>query len=260
MLGLGSGRRPPFRSRPWTIGVLRELQDDDPAALDALRRQAAVESDPTALVSELLAVGRYAGSSTGPGIRRRSRRGCGRGRITGMPTSGWRLRRRVLAAAVPAVVTGTGRAVARTVSVAGEDPPADAPWRPIRHVSVAQVADLLAPYPQEAATLVHGLAGHHSADLRTKALFAAGIHLAHWRSPAPDLWETVASGLEGESGVPLAALDVLARGGRAVAPYADRVVRVVRVVERSGAGAQTQASDKAVKALIAMEDDRAPNL
>ncbi|MEV6734067.1 hypothetical protein [Streptomyces sp. NPDC051364] len=45
--------------------VLRELPDDGPAPLDALRRQAAVESDPTALVSGLLAVGRYTGSGTG---------------------------------------------------------------------------------------------------------------------------------------------------------------------------------------------------
>ncbi|MFJ8025861.1 hypothetical protein [Streptomyces sp. NPDC096311] len=237
--------------------VLRELPDDDPAALDALRRQAAVESDPTALVSELLAVGRYAGSGTGtwdpaevaawlrPWLHHRN----AHVRLAAAKA--------VLTAGVPAAVTGTGRTVARTVSVAGEDPPADAPWKPVRHVSVAQFADLMAPYPQEAAALVHGLARHHSADLRAKALLAAGIQLGHWRSPAPDLWETVAMGLEDETRVASAALEVLARGGRAVAPYADRVFRFV---ERSGVGAQTQDNDTAVTALIAMEDDRAPFL
>ncbi|MFF1838720.1 hypothetical protein ACFVXE_31695 [Streptomyces sp. NPDC058231] len=42
--------------------LLREIPDDAPTALAALRRQAAVESDPTALVSQLLAVRRFVAS------------------------------------------------------------------------------------------------------------------------------------------------------------------------------------------------------
>ncbi|MYS11879.1 hypothetical protein GTW71_36880, partial [Streptomyces sp. SID6041] len=40
--------------------ALRSIRCTDPAALDALRQRAAVEDDPTALVSQLLAVGRSA--------------------------------------------------------------------------------------------------------------------------------------------------------------------------------------------------------
>lgn len=157
--------------------VLRELPDDDPAALDALRRRAAVESDPTALISELLAVGRYAGSGTGawdpaevaawlrPWLDHRN--------AHVRPAAA----KAVLTAGVPEAVTGTGRAVARTVSLAGEDPPADTPWNPVRQVSVAQFADLMAPHSRKATALVHGLAGQRSVDLRTKALPAAGIQL-----------------------------------------------------------------------------------
>ncbi|MEJ8646023.1 hypothetical protein WKI68_41970 [Streptomyces sp. MS1.HAVA.3] len=43
--------------RTGSAWVLRAIRCEDPAALDAVRRQAAVEDDPTALVSQLLTVG-----------------------------------------------------------------------------------------------------------------------------------------------------------------------------------------------------------
>lgn len=53
---------PSAEVRTGAAWVLRGLRQEDPAALDALRGQAAVERDPTALVSQLLAVGVLSGS------------------------------------------------------------------------------------------------------------------------------------------------------------------------------------------------------
>lgn len=53
---------PSARVRTGASWALRELGHEDPTTLDALRRQAAVERDPTALVSHLLAVGVLSGT------------------------------------------------------------------------------------------------------------------------------------------------------------------------------------------------------
>ncbi|MEV6574213.1 hypothetical protein [Streptomyces sp. NPDC051577] len=119
---------------------------------------------------------------------------------------------------------------------------------------VERFAELSAPYPYESAALFEGLAGHRHADLRRAAVLAAGARLRYWRDRAPELWEAVAAGLDDEPDVASASVAVLAGGGAAAAPYADRLVRHV---ERSGGIACAGNADLALRALVGMDDDRA---
>ncbi|MGW6950825.1 hypothetical protein [Streptomyces xanthophaeus] len=238
--------------------VLREVRCEDPAALDALRQQAAAEDDPTALVSQLLAVGTLSNLPF----------------CTADPAeaAAWfrpwlehehchvqlAAARGVLSAGAPdtgADTTGAGRATARALGVIGNGPLPDVPyWPGGRYRRVERIAQLLAPHPDEAADLVAALADHARTDLREAAVVAAGARLRYWRDPAPEVWETVAAGLDDESGVASASLDVFARGGAAAAPYADRLVRFV---ERYGDTRHSHSIATAVRALAGMGDDRA---
>ncbi|MEV6676185.1 hypothetical protein AB0N09_04860 [Streptomyces erythrochromogenes] len=113
---------------------------------------------------------------------------------------------------------------------------------------------LSAPHPHTSAALLGATAGHRKAVSRRVAVLAAGARLRYWRDPAPELWETVAAGLDDEREVASAAVEVLAEGGAAAAPCADRLVRHV---ERSGGITVTGDAGPALQALIGMDDDRA---
>ncbi|MEJ8646024.1 hypothetical protein WKI68_41975 [Streptomyces sp. MS1.HAVA.3] len=129
--------------------------------------------------------------------------------------------------------------MARTFTATGRGSLPDVPWWPGGKGPVGRFAELLAPHPQETATLVHALEAHERTDLRKAAVVAAGARLRYWRDPAAELWETVATGLDDESGVAWESLEVFARGGAAAAPYADRLVRYV---ERAGTAADRNRS------------------
>lgn len=236
--------------------VLRTIGCVEPAALDALRRQAAVEDDATALTSQLLAVGQL------------SRLPSCTDRAGGAGTAAWlrpwlehedalvRLAaaRGILSAGTPGdpdATAGTGRAVASALAATGCGPLPEVPWWPDGYGPVKPLARLLAPHPPQASALVHTLTGHAGAELREAAVVTAGALLSHWRDPGAEPWETVAAALDDEP-VTSAALDVFARGGAAAAPYADRLVRYV--VERS---ADPYYSGMAVRGLVGMDDDRA---
>ncbi|MEU9105640.1 hypothetical protein AB0D54_14910 [Streptomyces xanthophaeus] len=249
---------PAAGARAGAAFVLREIRCEDPAALDVLRRQASAEDDLTALISQLLAVGtlsRLPSCTTGPSegaawfrpwlehedpqVQLAAARGV---LSTGTPDSG-------------ADAAGAGRAVARALVVIGSGSLPDVPWWPGgRYQRVPRIAQLLAPHPDEAADLVAALAGHSRTELREAAVVAARARLRYWRDPAPELWETVAAGLDDESGVASESLDVFARGGAAAAPYADRLVRYV---ERYGDTRHSHSIGTAVRALAGMGDDRA---
>lgn len=237
--------------------LLRELRGQDPAVLGALRKQAAEEPDPTALVAQLLAVGRLSGSED-PG-----------------ETTGWvrpwldhrdahvRLAAAwaVLLVAAPDGAEGTGRRLAEIFAEIGNGRLPDVPWGYYRFTPIEQCARPLSAHPLEAAALVDGLSRHRNADLREEAVTVAGMQLRYWRHPSAHLWETVAAGLEDEAGVATEALEVFARGGTAAAPYADRLARFAKRsgLDRFGSRPDPEcpSTDYAVQALVGIGDDRA---
>ncbi|MDK9497225.1 hypothetical protein QEZ40_001881 [Streptomyces katrae] len=233
--------------------VLRSIRCSQTAVLDALRQRAAVEDDPTALVSQLLAVGELSGDREWllPWLDH------------GHPLVGLAAARGVLAS--PGTGTGTGgdtgtaegaagRAVARGLAAAGGQRLPDVPWWPLGFEAVQRFAELSAPHPDASAALFEAAAGHRSADLRRAAVVAAGARLRYWRDPAPELWAAVAAGLDDEPDVASASVEALAEGGAAAAPCADPLVRHV---ERAGDAAHAVATGQALRALVGMGDDRA---
>lgn len=231
--------------------VLRELRRNDPATLDVLRRQAAEEEDPAALVSQLLAVGALSASGSPEPVTAQWARPWLDHRHVQVRLAAARA---VLLMAAPGEARGTGRRVAEAFAEIGTGALPEVPWWPAGYAPVGRFADLLAAHPQEAQALVDGLARHRNPRLRREAVSAAGRQLRHWRNPPAGLWETVAAGLEDESEVAGEAATVFARGGNAAAPYADRLVRFV---EGFGLGAHTASGNGAVRALAGMGDDRA---
>ncbi|MFD3875436.1 hypothetical protein [Streptomyces sp. NPDC058623] len=225
--------------------VLRSIGCTDPAALDALRQRAAVEDDPTALVSQLLAVGRSV----------QDREWLRSWLDHPHPLVALAAARGVLVRGGAHPADGTaGRAVARGLAAAGKQRLPDVPWWPLGYEPDQRFAKRSAPYPHASAALVEATARHPRAELRCVAVLAAGARLRYWRDPAPELWETVAAGLDDEHEVASASVEVLADGGAAAAPYADRLVRHV---ERSGGAAVAGNAGLALRALVGMADDRA---
>ncbi|MFD0380953.1 hypothetical protein [Streptomyces sp. NPDC127112] len=224
---------------------LRSIRCAEPAVLGALRRQAAVEEDPTALVSQLLAVGAL---SEDPEWF--------------LPWLDHSHPLVALAAARGVLVSGgadtadgaAGRAVARGLAATGTQRLPDVPWWPLAHDPAGHFAELSAPCPPESAALFEAVAGHRRTELRRAAVSAAGARLRYWRDPAPELWAAVAAGLDDEPAVASVSVEVLAGGGAAAAPYADQLVRHV---ERSGGAARAADADLALRALVGMGDDRA---
>lgn len=227
--------------------VLRSIRCADPAALDALRRRASVEDDPTALVSQLLALGELSQDREWflPWLDH------------GHPLVALAAARGMLASGGGGTAEGAaGRAVARGLAAAGKQRLPDVPWWPLGFEPVERFAELSAPYPYESAALFEAVAGHRHADLRRAAVLAAGARLRYWRDRAPELWAAVEAGLDDEPDVASVSVEVLAGGGAAAAPYADRLVRHV---ERSGGIACAGNADLALRALVGMDDDRAAN-
>ncbi|MEV7520646.1 hypothetical protein [Streptomyces sp. NPDC091371] len=232
--------------------LLRALRVEDPAALEALRQQAAVESDRTALVSQLLAVAAVSGAAdraaTVEWLRPRLDHGHVQVRLAAA--------RSMLLLATPDGVRGTGHRLAEAFAEIGDGPLPEVPWWPHDHTPVRRFADGLTAHPGEAAALVDGLARHPSPRLRAEAVMEAGKQLRYWRDPSPGLWATIGAGLEDEAAeVAAAAVDVLAGAGSAAAPYADRIVAVT---ER--ASSVTVGRYAALRALVGIEDPRAPSL
>ncbi|MET9467840.1 hypothetical protein ABZY44_24155 [Streptomyces sp. NPDC006544] len=246
---LVSDRSAGVRARAaWAV---RELRRDDPATLDVLRRQAAEERDPTALVSQLLAVGALSGSGAPEaGIARWPRPWLDHKHVQVRLAAA----RAVLLTAAPGDARGTGRRVAGAFAEIGGGALSEVPWWPLGYDPIERFAELLAAQPQEAQALVDGLARHRDPRLRRKAVGAAGRQLRHWRNPSGRLWETVAAGLEDDPEVADEAASVFARGGNAAAPYADRLVGFV---EGFGLTPRSASTDRAVQALAGMGDDRA---
>ncbi|WP_405982820.1 hypothetical protein [Streptomyces sp. NBC_00158] len=225
--------------------VLRSIRCAEPAALDALRRAAAVEDDPTALVAQLMAVGQPSQEKEWllPWLDH------------GNPMVALAAARGVLASGDGDAADGAaGRAVARGLAAAGGERLAEVPWWPLGYEPVRRFAELSAPYPYESAALFEALAGHRHGDLRRAAVVTAGARLRYWRGPAPELWAAVAAGLDDEPDVASASVEVLAAGGTAAAPCADPLVRHV---EHSGGVGCAANADPAVRALVGMGDDRA---
>lgn len=152
--------------RTGSAWVLRAIRCEDPAALDAVRRQAAVEDDPTALVSQLLTVGTLSGLSSSV-VADPSQEGRAWLRPWlehAHPLVRLAAAEGVLSAGTPdgEVTAGAGRAVARTFTDTGRGSLPDVPWWPGGNGPVGRFAELLAPHPQETATLgrVGALADH----------------------------------------------------------------------------------------------------
>lgn len=239
---------PSAQVRAAAAWLLRGLRGSDPAALEALRGQASRESDPTALVSQLLAVGALSGSGD-------------------QAVAGWvrpwldhadplvRLAaaRAVLLTAAPGGSTGTGHRIAGAFCELGTGSLPQVPWWPAAYTPVERYTDQLAAHPREAEALVEVLARQPDPDLRVEAVRAAGKQLHYWRSPSAHLWETLAAGLEDEDRVAGAAVEVLAGIGAAAAPYADRIFGLV---DRAHATGWTR-HPAAMRALVHIEDRRA---
>ncbi|MCJ0873193.1 hypothetical protein [Streptomyces sp. AP-93] len=227
--------------------VLRGLRQEDPAALDALRRQAAVERDSTALVSQLLAVGVLSGPGDRPAAAEWARAWLDqRDPLVRLASA------RVVLTAAPGGAQGAGRRVAGVFAEIGTGRLPEVPWSE-GYKSVDRYAVQVAAHPREGEALVEGLARHRDPALRAQAVRAAGLQLRSWRRPAAHLWETVAAGLEDEPEVADEALVALAGCGSAAAPYADRIVRAV---ERP-VGPGWRGSHAALGALVRFEDPRA---
>ncbi|MFJ7990514.1 hypothetical protein [Streptomyces sp. NPDC096351] len=248
------GHRAPG-ARTGAAWVLRSIRCTDPSALDALRQRAAVEDDPSALVSQLLAVGMLAQDRewllpwlehTHPLVALAAARGVLARGGAHPATAG--------PAAVDPADGAAGRAVARGLAAAGKQRLPDVPWWPLGYEPDKRFATRSAPHPHASAALVEATAGHVRVELRRVAVLAAGARLRYSRDPAPGLWETVAGGLDDEREVASASVEVLANGGTAAAPCADRLVRHV---ERSGGAAVADDGDLALRALVGMADDRA---
>lgn len=225
--------------------VLRSIRCADTAALDALRRLAAVEDDPTALTAQLLAVGELSEEREWflPWLDH------------GHPLVALAAARGVLTSGGADTRDGAvGRAVARGLAAAGRERLPDVPWWPLGHEPVRRFAELSAAHPYESAALFEAVAGRRNVNLRRAAVLTAGARLRYWRDPAPELWAAVAAGLDDEPDVASASVEVLAGGGAAAAPYADLLVRHV---ERSGGAAGASNADLALRALIGMGDSRA---
>ncbi|MEV7546608.1 hypothetical protein, partial [Streptomyces sp. NPDC089915] len=152
--------------------VLRSVRCAEPAALEALRRRAAVEDDPTALVSQLLALGELSDD----------RRWLLPWLDHGQPLVALAAARGVLApggtdlANIPDTAHGAaGRAVARGLAaVAGTARLPDVPWWPLGYHPAEHFAERSAPYPHESAALITAAAGHRHTHLRRAAVLAAG--------------------------------------------------------------------------------------
>lgn len=239
---------PSAEVRTGAAWVLRGLREADPAALEALRRQASGESDPTALVSQLLAVGVLSGPGN-PAVAEWARPWLEHRQ----PLVRLAAAQAVLLTAGPGGAGGTGLRIAEVFAEIGPGTLPEVPWWPEGYPPVARNADRLADRPREARALVDALARHRSPSLRAQAVRAAGGQLRRRRHPAPHLWETVAAGLEDEPEVTDEALLALAGCGSAAAPYADRIVRAV---ERPAAPGW-QGSHAALRALVRFEDPRA---
>lgn len=227
--------------------VLRSVRCAEPAALEALRRRAAVEDDPTALVSQLLALGELSDD----------RRWLLPWLDHGQPLVALAAARGVLAPGGTDIADGAaGRAAARGLAaVAGTGRLPDIPWWPLGYHPAEHFAERAAPYPNEAAALITAAAGHRHAHLRRAAVRAAGARLRYSRERAPELWAAIAAGLDDEPAVASASVEVFADGGTEAAPYADLLVRHA---ERSGGAAgHTADADLVLRALVGMGDDRA---
>ncbi|MFD7029556.1 hypothetical protein ACFWAR_16105 [Streptomyces sp. NPDC059917] len=244
--------------------VLRTIRCADPDAPGALRQQASVEADPTALASQLLAVGILSGlSPASPGASAAA------AAETGAWLRPWLEHDQPLvrlaaaqgtldtdAAGAPDGAPGTGDAVARTLTAIGTDALPERPWWPTGYAPAERLGRLLAPYPPQAAALVRALAREPRKELREVAVKTAGARLRYWRDPAPDLWETVAAALD-EPELAYTALEVFLRGGGAAAPYADRLVGYVERSWIGGPRPRTHNVDTAIRTLVALGEDRA---
>ncbi|MFF7159298.1 hypothetical protein [Streptomyces sp. NPDC008139] len=231
----------------WFLG---EMPGDDTSSPDALRGQAAVETDSTALQSQLLALGTLSasGAVTEEGWFQPWR---------GHPDALVRLAavKAMLPVVTTAGVAGLGHVAGNVFAEIGITTLPDVPWWPHGRELINGIADPLQAHPQEAVELVRALSRAPKADPRRAAVVAARSQLRYWRRPAAGLWETVVAGLDDEDQVASAALDVLAEGGSAVAPYADRLIRFVE--ERATPANRATAVDKALQALVGAADDRA---
>ncbi|MFJ1582538.1 hypothetical protein ACIOC1_04395 [Streptomyces sp. NPDC088197] len=230
---------------------LGEVPGDDASALDGLRKQAAAESDPTALQAQLLALGSLSAH----------------GAVT--DASWFRpwlthpdplVRLAAIRAALPTATTsaaarGLGGTAGSAFVAFGAASLPDVPWGSQGREAVRGFAEPLRAQPREARELVGALTGAPRADLRRAALVAADAQLRYWRRPSAGLWEAVVAGLDDEDRVRAQALDILAGGGAAVTPYADRLARFVQ--EQDRAATSTSTVDLAVRALMGAADDRA---
>ncbi|WP_327256150.1 hypothetical protein [Streptomyces sp. NBC_01244] len=240
---------PSARVRTGASWALRELGHEDPTTLDALRRQAAVERDPTALVSHLLAVGVLSGTGDRAAAAEWARAWLDHRH----PLVRLAAARVVLLRAAPGGAEGTGRRVAGVFAEIGTGLLPVVPWFPEGYATMDRFAVQVAAHPREGEALVEGLARHRDPALRTQAVRAAALQLRSWRHPAAHLWETVAGGLEDEPEVAGEALMALADCGKAAAPYADRIVRALQ----RPAGRVWPDSHAAVRALVHIGDRRA---
>lgn len=229
--------------------VLRGLRLEDPPALDALRRQAAVERDPKALVSQLLAVGVLSGT----GERAAGAQWARAWLDHRDPLVRLAAARVVLTTAAPGGAQGAGHRVAGVFAEIGTGRLPEVPWWPEGYATMDRFAVQVSAHPREGEALVEGLARHRDPALRAQAVRAAGLQLRSWRHPAPQLWETVAAGLEDEAAVAGEALMALADCGSAAGPYADRIVRALQ----RPTGRVWPDSHAAVRALVHIGDQRA---
>lgn len=229
--------------------VLRGLRLEDPTMPDALRRQAEVERDPTALVSQLLAVGALSGSGERAAVAEWARPWLDHRH----PLVRLAAARVVLLTAAPGGAEGAGRRVAGVFAEIGTGPLPQVPWWPETYPPMDRFAVRVAPHPREGEAMVEGLARHRDPALRAQAVRAAGLQLRSWRRPAAQLWETVAGGLEDEAEVAGEALMTLADCGEAASPYADRIAGAL---QRPG-GSVWPASHAGVRALVHIGDERA---
>ncbi|MFZ3493415.1 hypothetical protein ACODT5_09355 [Streptomyces sp. 5.8] len=242
---------PAAQVRAAAAWLLRGLGGGDPATLPALRRQARAEQDPTALVSQLLAIGTLSRSGD-PAVAEWLRPWLDhRDALVRLAAA-----RAVLLTAAPGGAEGTGSRIAGAFTEVGTGRLPVVPWWPDAYPPVEQYADHLTAHRCEARALVDGLARHRDPGLRAQAVRAAGGQLRYWRYPQEHLWESVAAGLEDEPEVAHQALRELARCGSAAAPYADRIIRAFERPPALG----PWSAPFAVRTLVHIGDPRAVSL
>ncbi|MFG1805723.1 hypothetical protein [Streptomyces sp. NPDC049040] len=232
----------------WFLG---ETASGDAEVRDALRNQAEAEADRTALVSQLIALGRL--SESGAVVEESwFLRWSGHPEALVRAGAVWA----VAPMASPAGAAGLGLSAGEAFAETGVEALSDVPAWPRRHEVVSKTAERLREHPREAVALAAALSGHQKEGLRRDALAAVATQLRYWRRPSAELWEMVVAGLDDGNWVAAGALDILADGGSAVAPYADRLVDFV---ERHPSLPDVWASNakRAIQALVGADDDRA---